>query len=109
MKRAIIHAISERTDREWPRDHPLRAQTIVLGDEALSAAQGFLICSKLGEPRLPPADGDRDVTKRCICCIASIVHRASAAPHLVPICAQCWTLIEAGQPFPLVDDGGAAP
>jgi hypothetical protein len=109
MKRALVLAISERTNREWPRNHPLREKALVMSDMALSECQGFLICSPVGEPRLPPAIGDRDVEKSCTRCPIRIVHRASAPPHLIPVCRPCWFELERATAFPIVgDENGTA-
>ena len=90
VKAKLIHAITERTDREWAPDHGLRQVSIVLPDAELDRAE-FLICSYVGGERLPPADGDSDVVRACSACDISVVARASAPAHLKPLCQRCWT------------------
>ncbi len=61
-----LTVITERTDTEWPIDHPLREVTSVIADADLPRAE-FLICSESGEARLSPIGDDHDVEGRCRC------------------------------------------
>ncbi|HLH92037.1 MAG TPA: hypothetical protein VKX28_26695 [Xanthobacteraceae bacterium] len=88
MSRPKINAITERTAREWPADHPLREVSVPL-TPALFARAEFLICSNADEDRLPPAADDYDVPCECTRCGAALLRRASA-PKLKPICMTCW-------------------
>jgi hypothetical protein len=83
------NAITPRTDAEWPPDHPLRRISSVITNQAAAVAD-VLVCSLVGEPRLPPAADDHDVVASCIECHKLIVHRASA-PKLPPCCWFCWS------------------
>lgn len=91
-----IRAISARTDAEWPREHPLRAHVQVLSDNDLAthaaADRAFLICSNVGDDRLPPAADDADVSGVCATCGRAVIHRKSA-PTLPLICFACWEAI----------------
>lgn len=89
-----IQAITERTDREWPADHPLRAQSAVVSNADIVKAE-FLICSVAGSERLPPAEGDHDEVCACSApfCGRELVRRASSPRHLKPICAPCWEAV----------------
>lgn len=88
-----LHTIAERTDREWPADHPLRKVSRVISDEGVGRAE-FLVCTLVGEERLPPAVNDHDMLDACTKCGTGIVHRASASARPKPICWKCWTKIE---------------
>lgn len=95
MARKIIRAISTRTDAEWPADHPARKGAVVLSDRRLADfPQAFLICTIVGEPRIPPAPDDSDVEGQCNRCPNRVVHRASASPDLELVCWQCFQKIE---------------
>lgn len=85
-----INAITPRTDAEWPQDHPLRAVSRVMTPHEVSKLRAYLVCSIVGEPRLPPAPDDEDVTTECSLCPREIVHRKSAPKKLNPICWRCW-------------------
>ena len=89
MKKLTV--ITERTDREWPADHPLRQVSSVIMDARIPRAH-FLICSYDWEERIPPAPGDEDVECECSRCPAKLVRRASA-PDLPPICRGCWGML----------------
>jgi len=86
-----IHAITERTDQEWPDDHPLRKISSVIADDRIDRAE-FLICSYAGEDRLPAASDDHDEPCSCTQCKADLIRRASG-PSLPPICRKCWDAI----------------
>lgn len=88
MSRAKVHAITARTDREWPADHPLRQISIPLTPGLFARAE-FLICSLATDERLPAAADDHDVPCECSSCGAALLRRASAPP-LKPICMTCW-------------------
>lgn len=88
-----FHAITTRTDQEWPRDHPLRRVSSIIADDRIERAE-FLICSDAGDERLPPADGDRDEPCECSQCGAPLVRRASSPSQLQPICCTCWDKIK---------------
>lgn len=87
-----FHAITERTDSEWPADHPLRKVSSIIAPDAIGRAE-FLCCSDAGDERLPPAVGDYDVAVVCSRCPAPLVKRASAPAGLKPICSRCWSKI----------------
>lgn len=94
MTNAIL-AITERTNAEWPADHPLRARVVVLTDDELLRA-GVLVCSIEGEERLPPAADDHDIPGRCDRCRCGIVYRASAPRFPKRVCGPCWIAITKG-------------
>lgn len=85
MSKVVV--ISERTYDEWPSDHPLK-QASVLPDEHLGTAD-VVVCTIKGEPRHPPALGDRDVESVCHRCGIGVMHRASA-PDLPKECWRCF-------------------
>jgi hypothetical protein len=86
-----LRVISERTNKEWPSNHPLRkAVHFVLNDEKRAE---FLICAEAGSERITPADDDKDLFIDCGCG-KHLVYRDSAAKHLTKICFECWGKIE---------------
>lgn len=84
----IILAMTDRTDVDWPADHPLRRIATVISQKMAEEVGEFVICTIEGEARLPPAAGDHDVTAVCAECGVQIVHRASA-PNLKKVCWKC--------------------
>lgn len=88
-----LNIISEKTNREWPADHPLRKVSVIIPDQHLNIAE-FLVCTNAGEERLPPVPPDYDVFCMCCECGADLVCRHSAPKHPKPICFACWEKIK---------------
>lgn len=86
----IYRAITEHTDKHWPADHPLRKGAAVVPDDITDP--GVIICSNVGNKRIPPPAGVVDV--ECTCkCGQKMFKRNNAPPHLVPICYECYTIL----------------
>lgn len=85
-----IQAITDRTDAEWPADHPLRSHALTATPELLAQAK-YLICDRADNPdHRPPPDDDFDVPCQCSKCGYGLLRRASAPRGLEPICTRCW-------------------
>lgn len=82
-------AVTEKTAKDWPTDHPLRKVTSVIADDAVMSRADCLVCSDWGDPRLPTIGADYDVKDTCAKCGKDICHLASA-PKLPPICIACF-------------------
>lgn len=86
-------AITEKTDRDWPADHPLREISSIIADDAVMSRSEFLLCSDWGDSRLPTLGKDYDVKDTCSKCGKDVCHLASA-PKLPPLCSACWNEIK---------------
>jgi hypothetical protein len=96
-RRALtLNVITERTDREWPADHPLRKITSVIADDGIARAN-VLVCTLPGEERLPAPAGDHDVEAHCVECGETVIHRASAPAGPMRMCWKCWAHIDQGE------------
>jgi hypothetical protein len=92
----MYYAITERTDSDWPQDHPLRKHVRQVLPDRGPRPPGvyYLICTMAGDERMPTPEDDRDIHTKCRCGNA-IVHRASADPELIKVCPDCWRAMNA--------------
>lgn len=91
MPQKPIQAITPRTDAEWPKDHPVRQiASRVMTDREAERLGGYLVCTVIGEPRLPPAPDDADIEGECMLCPRGIIYRRSAPKKLKRVCWRCW-------------------
>jgi hypothetical protein len=90
IKRGMITAITESVDKEWPKDHPRRQGIEVVLPDSFPA--DYLICSPIGEPRLPSKDGTPDAFGTCCNCGQTIVYRDNqqARSAQKKVCTFCW-------------------
>ncbi len=85
--------ITDKTDREWPADHPLRKVTEVMAQDDVDAlpAKKLIIVSRIGEQRAPLQPGDEDLEAICGRCGHAVLIRRPG-PHFDEVtCLQCFT------------------